>query len=304
MDIRTTAALAVAIFLWSSAFPLIRVGLHAYPPIELAFFRYGIASLVLVILAVAFRVRMPQRRHMARLFLGGFLGVAFYNAALNWGEQTVKAGPAAFIINTLPMFTAILSTIYLRERILAPGWLGLIVSTAGIALIAFGEGDGLSINLHAFAILAAAFAWSVTIIIHKPLLLVYTAFEVVAYTIWSGTLCMVFVLPGVIQAMRTADLAATGAVLYLGIFPAALAYITWTIVLAKLPASRASSFLYLVPVLSTVIGFILLDEKPSLLSLLGGCLALGGVVIINTLGRETRRPLLPSPQPTGESNTA
>lgn len=285
MGAKTWLALATTILLWSSAFPLIRVAKADFSPYEIAFGRYGLASLVLLVIALMGRIRVPDRADLPRLFMTGVLGVTIYNIALNLGMSKVNAGPASFIVNTLPMFTAILSTIFLKEVIRPAGWLGLIVSCGGILLIAIGEAKGALLNGWTFAILAAAFSWSICIVLQKPLLKRYTPLEVVAYSIWSGSLCMAMFLPSLVGAVKAAGPRTIGTLVYLGLFPSVVAYVTWNVVLSKMPASRAASFLYLVPVLSTLIAVALLNEKPSALSLIGGCLALGGVMIINTFGR-------------------
>ncbi|MCC6546038.1 DMT family transporter [Candidatus Sumerlaeota bacterium] len=274
------------ILLWSSAFPLIRVANHGYNPMEIAFGRYGLASLILLVVALVMRIRLPRREHLVQLFISGFFSVTVYNVALNWGMQRLIAGPASFVVNTLPMFTAILSTIFLKEKILPAGWLGLIISCSGILLIAIGESGAAILNVGTFSILLAALSWAISIIQQKPLLKFYAPLEIVCYSIWSGALCMAFVLPSLVASVKTAPMASTSALVYLGVFPAVVAYITWNMVLAVTPAARAASFLYLVPVLSTAIAFFLLKEVPTRLTLVGGALALGGVIVINALGRQ------------------
>lgn len=71
----------------------------------------------------------------------------------------------------------------------------------------------------------------------------------------------------------------------LGIFPAALGYASWAYTLARIPAARAASFLYLVPAVTLGIAWTWLGEWPSWLALLGGAIAISGVVIVNLFGK-------------------
>jgi drug/metabolite transporter (DMT)-like permease len=215
--------------------------------------------------------------------------------ALNYGEMTVTAGAASFIITTVPMFNVALSMLILRERLRPAAWAGMAVSMFGVALITLGENGGFDLSAGALLILAAAIAQSFYFVLQKPLLERYSAFEVVCYSAWFGTSLMLVLTPGLFDAVRQATTHATWSVVYLGVVPGALAYFGWSYALAKMGVSRMSSYLYLIPVLAMIIGYLWLGEVPTGLSLLGGPIALAGVVLAGWTGRPAIAPALPVP---------
>ncbi len=281
-------AIAFTILTWGSAFVGIRDALQSYTPWHLALLRYGVASLVMAALALARGVRLPRAADMPRLFITGLFGIGIYNLLLNYGEQVVSAGSASFLVNTLPLLTTLLSMLVLGERIDRLGWLGMLISFTGVTLIAMGEGGRLNLEPRALVILCAAFCSAVYLVVQKPLLERYTSLECVGWAIWTGTAVLLPFAGGLASSMAAAPLRHTLIVIYMGVFPAALAYFCWGWVLSKMSASRSSSFLYFTPVAALVIAWFWLGERPHALSLAGGALALGGVVVVNRLARHTR----------------
>jgi drug/metabolite transporter (DMT)-like permease len=286
---RTFVVLAATIFFWASAFPGIRAGLEGYSPFQLAAFRYVIASLVLVLIAIKRKIRVVDVGDVPRLFSLGLTGFTIYNLALNYGELTVTAGAASFIINTVPVFTALLSVLLLKEKVSVRGWVGMAVSFAGVSLIALGEGQGFHLEAGALLILLSAITASIYNVIQKPLLGKYSPFGIVCYAIWFGTILLLPFLWNVPERLATASLHSTLSVVYLGILPGAVAYWAWSVALSRMEASRAVTFLYLVPPVSIVVSFIWLGELPTWISLIGGILAMSGVLLVNTRSRRTHR---------------
>lgn len=281
---RTWLSIAGALLLWASAFAGIRAGLRSYGPGELALLRFLTASAVLFVYASVTRMPLPDRRDLPSIAAAGFLGITVYHVALNFGEQTVTAGAAALIIATSPVFTALLSRFVLKEHVTIWGWIGISVSFAGVALITLGEGGATGLEPGALLILLAAVATSGYFIVAKRPLRRYRALHFTTYMIWAGTVPLLVFAPGLMEQLPVAAPADTWAVVYLGVFPGAIAYVLWSHALARMPASVLSTFLYFQPVNATIIAWIWLAEVPSALAFVGGAISLLGVAIVNTRG--------------------
>lgn len=278
-----------ALLLWASAFAGIRAGLVSYGPGEVALLRFATASLTLAVYAVFTRMRMPARSDWPRIFGVGFIGITVYHVALNIGEQTVTAGAAALIIATAPIFTALLSKFFLSEHVTVWGWIGIAVSFMGVTLITLGEGGEFGFEAGALLILLASISAAAYMVISKPMLRRYSSVEFTTYMIWAGTVPMLVFAPGLLAQMPVAQPSATWAVVFMGVFPGALAYVLWSHALSRMPASRLAPFLNFQPVNAAIIAWLWLGEIPSLLAIVGGVISLVGVAIVNARGVANHR---------------
>jgi drug/metabolite transporter (DMT)-like permease len=281
-------AVAVTVLSWGSAFPLIRVGMRDLGALELAAARFAVASaLALAWLAIR-RPPPPNRADAGRFLVCGLIGISLYNGLLNEGERTVSAGAAAFIVNVAPILTAILATVFLRERFSAWGWGGALTSFAGVGLIALGQPGGLAFGGGASLVGGAALCTASYFVLQRPLVPRYGALACTAYTLLAGALFLAPFLPGALpQLAAPGGARAAATVVALGVFPAAIGYAAWTYALGRFGAARAANFLYLVSPVAALAGFAALGESLSALTLVGGAIAILGVVIVNSLGSPT-----------------
>ena len=219
IDTTTVVAVAVTIVAWASAFPAIRAGLAAFGPAELGAMRFAIAAVPSAIFLTLTRPGLPSWSEAWRFAFGGIVFVGLYTVLLNFGELTVSAAPASFIINGNPIFTAVLAMLFLGERFSRLAWLGTVISFAGMGLIALGEGDGFSLNQGALLILGAALCTATSSIVQKPLFARHKPLTVSAWNMVVGALVLAPFLPSALDQAALAAPEGLGAAIYLGTHP-------------------------------------------------------------------------------------
>ncbi|HYY17496.1 MAG TPA: EamA family transporter [Streptosporangiaceae bacterium] len=276
-----TLAAAGTVLLWASAFPAITVAVRGLGPAGLAVARLAVASAALAVAAPWMGVRRPRPRDLPLIALCGLAGMTGYQLLLNAGERVVPAGTASLLVATAPVYASLLAVAFLGEHATRRRWAGSAVALAGTALIA--ASHGLGFGTSALIVLAAAVLQAIFHTAQKPLLARYTGFEVTAYAMWAGT---VFVLPWTGSLLRAlwgpgahAGGAAIGSAVFLGLAPSAAGFVLWAYAMARTDVGRVTVSLYLVPAAAIGISLVWLGEVPGPAELIGGAIALAGVVL-------------------------
>lgn len=157
----------------------------------------------------------------------------------------------------------------------------------GAAILVSARRGGTHVDYGALLVLVAAVAQAVSFIIQKPLLARLGPFAV---TTWVGVFGAMTLLPWAPQAwhgLSHASAQATLAMVYLGLFPAAIGNLTWAYALSRLPAGRAATALYLTAPTALLISWLSLGERPSLQAMLGGGVVIASVMLVNLRPRKT-----------------
>ena len=282
-------AALVTVVLWASAFVGIRALADDLDPGPFAFGRLLVASASLALLVAIRRPAFPtHRREWVLIGASGVVWFGLYFVVLNAGEQLVDAGTAAMLVNVGPILIAILAGLFLQEGFPPRLLLGSAIAFGGTAVIAAATGIGSSESaspLGALLCLAAALAYASGVTIQKPAVRTVPALTVTAIACWVGTLVTLPFAPGLVAATGSMAPDTIGWIVYLGVFPTAIGFITWAFALSRTSAGRLGSTTYLVSPIAIVMAWLLLGETPPALALLGGALAIGGVIVARSSGR-------------------
>ncbi len=289
-DRRALLAAAVTVVLWASAFVAIRSAGHDFPAGALALGRLLAGVAVLAAISLRRREGWPPRAAWRGILATGVLWFGVYMVALNWGEQHVDAGTAAMVVNIGPILIALLSGWLLRERLPRPLILGLLVSFAGVVLVGIATSAGVHPSLAGVLLcLLAAVSYSLAVVGQKAALRHASALQVTTFGCAVGALACLPFSGQLVSRVATAPLPATLSVVYLGVFPTAVAFTTWAYALSRTSAAAMGATTYLVPALTVLMSWTLLGQVPGWLALAGGVLCLAGVAL------SRRRPTAPQP---------
>ena len=274
------AACALASTFWGCGFYFGKLALAEMNVGAMVFYRFAFAALGLLPFLFTHRPRFDRREWMW-LLLGSLLGIPLQFLLQFRGLSLTTVSHASLMVGTMPVILAVGATIFAKERLPAFGWIALVISTTGAALIALGGnhhaaaagGPSLTGDLLVVASMVIALFW---ILINQRLIVKHSSVVVSAYGLFTGfamlAVCVppLYGLPPVHGISGKAWAALAGS----GLLCTASTTLLWNWGMTRVPASQAGVLLNIEPLMGSVLGVALLGEH------LGGWAYLGGAMIL------------------------
>ncbi|WP_178125930.1 DMT family transporter [Pseudomonas sp. Fl5BN2] len=284
-------ATAAVILCWGYSPVGIHIGLEGYSPGHLALLRFLIASLFMAGIALLMKISRPHWRDLPWLLVLGFFAIALHHVSLNYGQQGLSAGASSVLAQSAPIFSSLIAFFWLKEPVSGWRWGCVVMGLAGAVLVVVGDKGLGAIEPRGLLVLLAAFSWGLYFVLQRRFSGRYGVLTTVCYMVWCGTLLLSVYTPGLAQAVLQASWRVNVAVLLLGVFPSALAYLAWAYVLARVEVSRASIAMYLIPPVAMLLAATVLGESVQSGVVLGAAVVLGSVMAMQLEGRWRQRRL-------------
>lgn len=235
---------------------------------------------------------MLNKRNLIGFFVLGVLALIPASAFLAWGIDRSTASNASLIYLTVPIITAVLASVILKEKMTLVRWASLFVALTGVLILSDVDWRHLQLTSGKFLlgnvlVLVACAASSFYNVFCKELLRRFTVLEVLVYgyaiAVVVSVPFLVWAEPLSWGAVRSYTLKTWLAVLVLSVFSWGLAMVLWVILLKRLDVSQASVSIYLLPFFGVIISALTLNEKITPTMIVGGLVTLAGTILITSL---------------------
>ena len=273
-------AAGVTVLFWASSFVVIRAVGAELSPGPLAFTRLLVGTCVLLVVAAYYRRPLPRGRGLLLVVGYGLLWFALYTVLLNWAEQHLDAGTAALLVNFAPILVAVFAGLFLGEGFPRTLVIGIGIAFAGVVLIALGGSGGATNDRLGITLgLVTAVLYAASVLMQKVALRSVDAITATWVGCAVGMLATTPFAPQALEELSMAPASALVGVVFLGVGPTAIAFLTWAYALNRTDAGTLTATTLAVPAIAIALSWLTLGEIPTLLGFIGGALALAGVAI-------------------------
>lgn len=266
--------------IWGSSFLFMRIAAPVLGPAVLIEYRVGFAAVFLAIVGIILKKRLDLRDNWKHYLVLGLLNSAFPFLLFAFAARTLSASVLSVLNATAPMWGAIIGALWSRQAISSRSALGLVLGTAGVALlvgfdqVTSRQGAGIAIA----AALVAAVSYSVASAYAKTAKSV-EPFANAHGSMWAATLLVIPVLP-FFPAPAEPTIGIMGAALALGILCSGIAYILYFKLIQDVGPTSALTVTFLNPLFGILWGALFLGEVVGWHTILGAAIVITGTALV------------------------
>jgi drug/metabolite transporter (DMT)-like permease len=281
------AGLTLTIFFWAINTVIAKAVVMEIKPMALSFYRWLLALFFILPFAVPHLKKdmILIKQNLGILFILSIPSVTAYNSLVYFGAQYTSATNISLVVATMPVMTILFSWVMNREKPFALQAFGIMISIIGV-LIIISHGSWqvlstLSFNPGDLLIVLSIAAWSFYSVLLKKNEINISSISLLTILIFFGTLCILPFYVWEFSVFQGFELKITTVIifLYLGIFPSIVSYLCWNFGVKTAGASIASVFMYLLPVFTSIIAYLFLNENLFIYHFAGGLLILFGLIM-------------------------
>lgn len=278
----TDVGMLLVVAIWGANVTVVKAALADLSPLAFNALRFGIATLLFLLLQLALeRSLWIDRRLRWRALWLGFVGNCVYQVCFVVGLDHTTAANAALLLATTPIWVALVGAVGRTERLAPAGWIGIVLSFVGIVLVLAARGAALSLATVGgdLLVLAGSFCWAVYTLGARPLLARYSALRTTAVTMLLGTPFLILAALPALAAQRWATVtrAGWGGLLFSAVFAIVLSYWIWYSSVQRVGAARTGIYSNLVPVVAVIVAWLLRGEQIVALQALGAIAIVAGL---------------------------
>lgn len=289
-------AFAIICIVWGTTYLAIRVAVRTIPPLLMTGTRFIVAGALLLVFARLRGETIPHGRRIFReILFVGLLMVGIGNLSVAGAEQWVPSGIAALLVATAPFWAALMERMRPSgERIDVRRGIGMLIGFLGVALLVTPGGAGGAFDLHfllgALMIQMGSIAWQYGTVRGKYNLKDVPPFISSALQMLAGGIA-VLIVGLLIGETKRLTLTTEGLVslAYLSIFGSLVAYTAYVYALKKVPVTKMSMYAYINPLVAVILGWLILHERLTWISIAAMAIILGGVALVQSGGRRSNR---------------
>jgi len=280
--------LLTALF-WGGTFVAGRIVSQNVGPFSIAFLRFAIASIFLVLLSWKIEGKLPalKKFQIVPVILLGMTGIFTYNVMFFKGLKIIEASRASLIIATCPVFITIFSAFFLKEKLNLVKGLGIAVSVCG-AIVVISKGNisqisETSLGLGELYIFCCVLSWVAYSLIGKAVMSNLSPLVSVSYSVVAGAIALSIpaYFEGLLQNIRNQSLLDWSCISYLGIFGTVIGFVWYYQGVERLGPTKAGLFINFVPIFAIICAFLILREQITPSLVVGTVLVISGVYLTN-----------------------